>query len=195
GDVPLDPADRAAHLPPVRRAGAGQRDTGGEPGPLQRLPRRRPRVGAAGTGALRGVHQAVLPDLRGAGRGLRRRDRLAPHPGRADPSGRAGVDPPLERPMRLELESGRRLNDVSEQDIRTLVEGVDFAILSSDDDTYIQCARTDTQDYVLEHQEGALDQHYRATSAPIRVDDVVSALVKYLRGDASWKTDFTWEKV
>jgi len=43
--------------------------------------------------------------------------------------------------------------------------------------------------------EGSLQRHFRATSAPIRLDDVVSVLVKYRRGDPSWKIDFAWEKV
>ncbi len=97
--------------------------------------------------------------------------------------------------MRLELESGQVVEDATEQDIRTLVEGEDFAILSSDPNGYIQCARTETQDYLLEYQEGSLQRHYRATSLPIRLDDVVSVLVKYRRGDPSWKSDFVWERV
>jgi hypothetical protein len=48
--------------------------------------------------------------------------------------------------VRLELESGQVVEDATEQDIRTLVEDEDFAILSSDPNTYVQCARTETQD-------------------------------------------------
>jgi hypothetical protein len=76
-----------------------------------------------------------------------------------------------------------------------LVGDEEFAILSTDENTYIQCARTDTQDYVLEHQEGSVQRHYRATSSPIRRDEALAALVQYLRGDPSWKADFGWEKV
>ncbi len=39
--------------------------------------------------------------------------------------------------MRLELESGQVVEEATEQDIRSLVEGEDFAILSSDPNTYI----------------------------------------------------------
>ena len=97
--------------------------------------------------------------------------------------------------MRLELESGQVVEDATERDLRDLIAGEDFAILSSDPNTYIQCARTETQEYLLEYQDGALDRHFRATSSPIRLDDAVSALVKYLRNDRAWQSDFTWERV
>jgi hypothetical protein len=99
--------------------------------------------------------------------------------------------------MDLELESGRVIRDASERDVLAHVEGEEFAILAEDADTYIQCAeqKEPPYEYVLEYQNGSLKDHYQAVDRPITLDRVLSAFIKYLRRDASWKSDFTWEKM
>jgi hypothetical protein len=99
--------------------------------------------------------------------------------------------------MELALESGRVVIDPSEDDILASIEGEDFAILGVDPDTYIQCAqqREPPFEYVLEYQDGSLDQHYQAVDGPITLDRVLDAFVKYLRRDSSWRSDFRWEKI
>jgi hypothetical protein len=99
--------------------------------------------------------------------------------------------------MDLELESGKVIRGVTEGDLLACIEGEEFAILSADPNTYVQCAeqKEPPYEYVLEYQDGSLEEHYRAADAPITLDRVLSALVKYLRGDASWRTDFRWEKM
>jgi hypothetical protein len=47
----------------------------------------------------------------------------------------------------------------------------------------------------LEYQDGSEDRHYRAAGGPIAPDRVLLAFLKYLRGDASFRADFGWEKV
>jgi hypothetical protein len=98
--------------------------------------------------------------------------------------------------MDLELESGRLIHDVTEEDL-TFVQGEEFAILSTEELTYIQCAEQPEPpyEYVLEYQEGSLSEHYRAVDQPIYLGRVLSAFSKYLRGDPSWRSDFHWEKV
>ena len=99
--------------------------------------------------------------------------------------------------MELTLESGRVIADASEEDILSLIEGEDFAILEAADGTYMQCAELPEPPYgyVLEYQDGSLDQHYNAVDAPITLDRVIGAFLKYLRGDESWRADFEWEKM
>jgi hypothetical protein len=99
--------------------------------------------------------------------------------------------------MELTLESGRVVADATEHDIRSLVEGEEFAILGPDPDTYIQCAeqKEPPHGYVLEYQDGSLDRHYQAVDGPITLDRVISAFIKYLRRDPSWRSDFRWEKL
>jgi hypothetical protein len=99
--------------------------------------------------------------------------------------------------MSLELESGWIIRGVTADDILSCVEGEDFAILAADPNTYIQCAeqKESPYEYVLEYQGGSLDEHYRATDEPITLERLRAAFVKYLQGDASWRTDFRWEKM
>lgn len=101
------------------------------------------------------------------------------------------------RNMTLQLESGKLIRDVEDQDIRAKVEGEAFAILSADDNTYLQCAEQSEPPYgyVLEYQEGSTKNHYAATDGPITLERVLAAFVKYLHGDDSWRSDFTWKKV
>ena len=104
---------------------------------------------------------------------------------------------PKESPVELTLESGRVIADVAEDDILASIEGEEFAILSADSNTYIQCAEQGEPpyEYVLEYQDGAPNRHYQAVDGPITLDRVVAAFVKYLRRDSSWRSDFRWEKM
>jgi hypothetical protein len=100
-------------------------------------------------------------------------------------------------PMDLTLPD-RTVHGVGESDIIAWAEGEDgYGILSPIEDqmTYIQCAKQDEQMYRLEYQDGAPDKHYRAADEQITRDRVRMAFRKFLRGDASWRTDFRWEKM
>jgi hypothetical protein len=109
------------------------------------------------------------------------------------PRERAGA---LKVGMDLKLESGRLIHSATESDL-ACIEGEKFAILS-DGKAFIQChVRRDElpNDYELEFQDASLDRHYRAADEQIPLDRVLPAFQKYLRGDASWRTDFRWEKI
>ncbi len=73
----------------------------------------------------------------------------------------------------------------------------EFAILSSGENTYLQCFDAPEPDweYILEFQEGSVDEHYTAVDHPITLDRVVAAFTKFLHGDATWRDDFQWEKI
>ena len=98
--------------------------------------------------------------------------------------------------MNVQLESGKTIEGVTAESL-SQIKGEAFAILSIDDDTYIQCAeQVDPPDeYVLEYQAGSVDEHYSAVDEPITLDRVVAAFSKYLRGDPTWQGDFAWEKM
>jgi hypothetical protein len=99
--------------------------------------------------------------------------------------------------MKLEFESGRIIDNATEHDVLQYLEGENFAILSADDNTYMQCAEQDEPpyEYVLEYQDGSLDRHYHAVDGPITLDRVLTAFRNFLRGDPSWRTDFHWDKL
>jgi len=98
--------------------------------------------------------------------------------------------------LELTLASGRVIAAVTEDDIRSVIEGEEFAILGIDPHYYIQCAKQKEPpyEYVLEYQDGSLDQHYQLVDGPITLDHVISAFLKYLRRDMSWQSDFQWER-
>ena len=103
--------------------------------------------------------------------------------------------------MKLIRETGTTVN-VSEGDIRSSLEGEEFAILVSDEDeaTYMQFHDSRDADdqvlqeeYILEYQAGSLSEHYDATDSRITLVMVTDAFVKYLRCDETWMTDFAWK--
>ena len=99
--------------------------------------------------------------------------------------------------LRLEFESGAIIDSPSEADLLR-IEGEEFAILSGDSaSTYIQCADQNEPpwEYILEYQNGSLDEHYCAVDGPITLERAIAAFRKYLNGDASWMTDFEWERM
>ena len=98
--------------------------------------------------------------------------------------------------MDLELESGVVLRQVAEKDLAEHIEREDFVILLDGPLTYMQCAKqAPDSGYVIEYQDGSVKEHYGATGGPIALDRVVSAFIKYLRRDPSWRGDFEWERV
>ena len=99
--------------------------------------------------------------------------------------------------MKLEFESGVVIPSPTESDLaRIAVE--EFAILISDNpNTYLQCAKEPEprKGYVLEYQNGSLDQHFNVVGGAIVLERIVAAFSKYLLGDGSWLTDFDWERM
>lgn len=94
--------------------------------------------------------------------------------------------------VKLELESGTQIDSVVLADL-SRIEGEEFAILSIDADTYMQCADQEEGEYLLEYQTGSIDQHFGAVDKPITLDRVMAAFGKYLNNDPSWVDDFKWE--
>lgn len=99
--------------------------------------------------------------------------------------------------MKLELGSGRVIREATAEDIRASIAGQEFAILSTDPETYIQCTQPEASPagYALEYQDGSLDDHYRAAEGAMALDRVISAFTKFVHGDPSWRTDCRWEKM
>jgi len=98
--------------------------------------------------------------------------------------------------MKLEFASGWRIEDLTEEDLYAEdFEEEEYAILSADDLTYIQCARSNEQEctYFLEYQDGSLERHFRVGGRLVPLDRVLEAFRKYLTGDDSWRSDFAWE--
>jgi hypothetical protein len=104
--------------------------------------------------------------------------------------------------MDLELGSGGTvIREATEEDILGNLhrEGFVAILLSTTPDTYLKCIRVKPDRwwwrgprYCLECQDGEADKHYRAVGQ-VSQGLVVSTLLKYLRNNSSWRTDFRWE--
>ena len=99
--------------------------------------------------------------------------------------------------MSLQLKSGKLIKNATEADIMRFVEGEEFAILSAEDDTYIQSAEQKDPPfgYVLEYQAGSIDRHFRAVDDVIQLDQILRTFTKYLLRDLNWRDDFRWARM
>jgi hypothetical protein len=103
--------------------------------------------------------------------------------------------------MILEVGSRMRTEQADEmqvadaiRDLARQAEDEAFAILSSDEMTYIQTVRTPDGRFGLEYQAGSLDEHYEC------YEDLDEATVRrvfllYLRDDPRWHEERQWEKM
>jgi|LSQX01.2.fsa_nt_gb hypothetical protein len=70
----------------------------------------------------------------------------------------------------------------------------EFIILSDADQVFIQAAGEYDGPYILEYREHGADSQFQCTHDLTKAE-VETAFLKYLRHDASWKTDFSWKKL
>lgn len=86
-------------------------------------------------------------------------------------------------------------NSLIEESIRSMTgEGDSFVILSKDEMTYLQTSGGPTEGYILEYQEGTLEEHYSCVEPSLDTEQAVRIFQCYLSGDSRWRTDYKWEK-
>jgi hypothetical protein len=96
--------------------------------------------------------------------------------------------------MRLTTENGD-VPDVTTAEVeRTLGRDVfvSFAVLSADEDNFIQTTDDWQGGWVLEYRDGATGRLFR-TTGPVTLDDVCDAFLSYLSGGDEWR-QLTWEE-
>ncbi len=89
----------------------------------------------------------------------------------------------------------RLIRSATDDDIiASLVEGILYAVLAEDPHIYIQCAVREERPYGywLTYRDGFDGELRHAQDSAIGLDGVLSAFLKYRRGDPSWKSDFSW---
>ncbi len=88
-------------------------------------------------------------------------------------------------------------HEPTEEKIVDLVLSEEYVILSVDELTYIQTAKTPIGKaplgHIVEYQSGSLADHYRAEGRPFGFHRVAKAMCKYLRNDDSWRSGFRWK--
>jgi hypothetical protein len=68
-----------------------------------------------------------------------------------------------------------------------------FAILEFDDMTYIQTAMENTQEFVLEFQDGSLVKHYQTNVEDLH--QVLTEFQGFLESRETWKQTIDWQKI
>jgi hypothetical protein len=107
------------------------------------------------------------------------------HPG-------ANVDLGVVDPRRRET---RLIRSATDDDvIASVVDGILYAVLAEAHHAYIQCAVREgpPYGYWLSYRDGPDGERLHAQDSAIGLDRVLSAFLKYRRGDPSWKSDFSW---
>ncbi len=101
--------------------------------------------------------------------------------------------------MQLILESGKTVQNPSDEEIARYLPAEEFAILSAspESSTYLQVGerKEPPWDLIMEYQVGSLDNHFRAANTPLTMEAVITAFQKYAKGDESWKSDLQWERM
>lgn len=101
--------------------------------------------------------------------------------------------------MRLELENGTIHEDPDFTTLETALRsfgtpGNEFAVLLRDDMTYMQTQGDAETGFVLEFQEGSLDEHFQASEKEVSIEDIIEAFKDYSVGNRNWHDRFSWEK-
>ncbi len=100
--------------------------------------------------------------------------------------------------MQFNLNDDKQFDDVDATSLRDGLAGMqmdDFAILSSDDEVYVQCFCEGDNCFVLEYREGSYLSHFAADSEEVHLSDVQDAFVGFLEGNGSWKERWNWERI
>lgn len=100
--------------------------------------------------------------------------------------------------MNLETDAGRKLANPSASQIAEELEALSgradsYAILSRDERSYIQAAGGPSEGFLLEYQEGSIEQHYRSTQSNLPLTTVTNAFQLYAADDSSWRSLVPWE--
>ena len=100
--------------------------------------------------------------------------------------------------MKLECAGSLSSGNATEPEIRNAFADDhgrgEFIILSDAEQVFIQASDEGDGRYTLEYREGGDDRHFQCT-CDVRKAEVEAAFLKYMKRDATWKTDFPWKKL
>ncbi len=99
--------------------------------------------------------------------------------------------------MRLALGPGDEREDPNAGEIRSALRSLEgghdsFAILSRDEQHYLQTAGGGPDGFVLEYREGDAEHHFRCVDRRLPLELVVGAFLSYARGDGPPRS-LAWE--
>ena len=73
-------------------------------------------------------------------------------------------------------------------------QGDSFMILSVDEMTYMQASGDQSGGFVLEYQDGSLEQHYYCADPDISAGKVTDAFRSYFARDDKWRKKYHWQR-
>ena len=100
-----------------------------------------------------------------------------------DICGEKTIDAPMDQQIRWEL----RQLDENTNDA--------FAVLFASDLTYMQVAGDLRSGFILEYQQGDVDEHYALHGDRLSLEQVTEAFIEYRDGQTGWQTRFPFEKI
>jgi hypothetical protein len=80
------------------------------------------------------------------------------------------------------------------QELIPSLEVDQFAILSQNDENYLQAYR-EKETCILEFREGSENDHYTCLDQLSNPNDMLGVFIKYLNNDPSWKSSLNWDRV
>ena len=120
--------------------------------------------------------------------------------------------------MHLEFENGMTIEDpddalitealatlgdaVEPQEGSTLADDIEqlagktneYAILARDEMSYIQASGHPDRGFILEYQEGSLEERFCSVDKDLSLQQIISAFQRFARDDDSYKSDFAWAR-
>lgn len=106
------------------------------------------------------------------------------------------------RKEQLHLANGAPIDDPAPRAIANALSTLDpkdntFAVYvrGGSGNTYMQTACDDENEFVLEYQEGSVEQHYQCANRYLKLGGVIDIFQRYARGDDSWKNENEWELI
>jgi len=99
--------------------------------------------------------------------------------------------------VKIQTEDGSEIENPSAEDISRIIDSLNdedngFAILSVEEQIYMQAAESGANGFILQYRDGSWDKHFQASPDPISAADVIKAMQQYAVGDDSWRTSLTW---
>jgi hypothetical protein len=97
--------------------------------------------------------------------------------------------------------SGESMNAPTADDIKQAFDAmlrgdIEYVILENENTgAFIQAAGVPDEYFVLEYQEGSLDQHFQAANPDLTPEKALAAFLEFNRGESAWKLRFTWKHV